>query len=565
MTEKARAAFLLPLWLALGVFFLAPLVLMLAVSFAERGTYGGVAPVGDLGAYLRSGAFLANYARSCAAIYLAIGWRSLWMAALTTVLAAVAGFPVAYYLALLAPARWKGLLLGLVMVPFWTSFLIRTYAWMFILRTEGLLNLVLLGSGLAHRPVELLYTQTAVMIGLVYGELPFMILPLYASLEKLDRSLLEAAADLGAGAAQAFRRVTLPLVMPGLAAGVVLVFVPSLGQFVVSDLLGGARGMLLGNLIQNQFAVARNPPFGSALAFELMAAVLAPAARLRALRPASGRRRRRGAAVTRPKGAGRRLLAAHTALVYAFLYAPIAILVAFSFNASRQTAFWAGFTLDWYRRLLANAELFHAVRNSLVVAAAATVIAVLLGTPAALALAQSTQSNGSRDFRGKRATQALLYLPVIIPEVVLGAALVTFFGAVGLRLSIATVVIAHVVFSVSYVAIVVRARLAGLDPALAEAARDLGAGPFETFRRVTLPLAAPGILAAALLVFTLSIDDYVVTSFVAGVGATTLPLHIYSMLKVGVTPEVNAVSSLLLAGTIVLIVAAHRLLGKGSS
>jgi spermidine/putrescine transport system permease protein len=257
-------------------------------------------------------------------------------------------------------------------------------------------------------------------------------------------------------------------------------------------------------------------------------------------------------------GVGRRLLAAYTALVYAFLYAPIAILVAFSLNASRQTAFWAGFTLDWYRRLFGNAELFHAVRNSLVVAAGATAIAVLLGTPAALALARP-------GFRGERATQALLYLPVIIPEVVLGAALVTFFGAVGLRLSIVTVVIAHVVFSVSYVAIVVRARLAGLDPALMEAARDLGAGPFETFRRVTLPLAAPGILAAALLVFTLSIDDYVVTSFVAGVGATTLPLHIYSMLKVGVTPEVNAISSLLLAVTIVLIVAAHRLLGKGSS
>lgn len=266
---------LLPVWLALGVFFLAPLFLMLLVSFAERGTYGGVAPVGDLWEYLRSGAFVGNYARSCAEIYLRIGWRSLWMAAATTLLAALAGFPVAYYLAILAPARWKGLLLGLVMVPFWTSFLIRTYAWMFILRTEGLLNLVLLGSGLAHRPVELLYTQTAVMIGLVYGELPFMILPLYASLEKLDRSLLEAAADLGAGAAQAFRRVTLLLALPGLAAGVVLVFVPSLGQFVVSDLLGGARGMLLGNLIQNQLSVARNPPFGSALAFELMAAVLA--------------------------------------------------------------------------------------------------------------------------------------------------------------------------------------------------------------------------------------------------------------------------------------------------
>jgi spermidine/putrescine transport system permease protein len=259
----------------------------------------------------------------------------------------------------------------------------------------------------------------------------------------------------------------------------------------------------------------------------------------------------------RREGWPRRLLAAHTTLVYLFLYVPVAILVAFSFNASRQTAFWAGFTLDWYRQLLDDPSLFQAVRTSLVVAAATTAAAVLLGTPAALALAR-------HGFRGKRATQALLYLPVIIPEVVLGAALVTFFGTIGMQLSIATVVIAHVVFSVPYVAIVVRARLAGLDPALEEAARDLGAGPFETFRRVTLPLAAPGIVAAALLVFTLSIDDYVITSFVAGVGATTLPLYIYSMLKVGVTPEVNAVSTLLLAGTIAPIVIAQYFLGKGS-
>ncbi|HKV07115.1 MAG TPA: ABC transporter permease [Thermoanaerobaculia bacterium] len=249
----------------------------------------------------------------------------------------------------------------------------------------------------------------------------------------------------------------------------------------------------------------------------------------------------------------RRLLAFHTALVYVFLYAPIAVLVVFSFNAARQTAMWGGFTLDWYRKLLGNDVLLHSVRNSLLVAGITTVVATVLGTLAALAL-------GRYDFRGKRGTQMLLYLPVIIPEVVLGAALLTFFGVVEMRLSLWTVVIAHVVGSVSYVAIVVRARLSGLDPSLEEAARDLGAGPFETFRRVTLPLLLPGIAASALLVFTLSIDDYVVTSFVAGVGSTTLPLHIYSMLKVGVTPEVNAVSTLLLAVTIVLIVLAHRLL-----
>lgn len=249
----------------------------------------------------------------------------------------------------------------------------------------------------------------------------------------------------------------------------------------------------------------------------------------------------------------RRLLAAHAALVYLFLYLPIAVLVVFSFNAGRQTAVWEGFSLDWYRRLAEDDRLLGSLRNSLLVAGVTTLIATVLGTLAALALA--------RRFRGRRSTEAALFLPVILPEVVLGAALLTFFGAVGLRLSIWTVVAAHVVFCVSYVAFVVRARLAGLDPALLEAARDLGAGPFETFRRVTLPLILPGVAAGALLVFTLSIDDYVVTSFVAGVGSTTLPLHIYSMLKVGVTPEVNAVSTLLLAGTMVLIALAHRLLG----
>jgi spermidine/putrescine transport system permease protein len=249
-----------------------------------------------------------------------------------------------------------------------------------------------------------------------------------------------------------------------------------------------------------------------------------------------------------------RVLALHTALVYLFLYAPIAILILFSFNSARQTAVWEGLTLDWYRSLLTNDVLLGAVRNSLVVAVATTVIASVLGTLAALALARHT-------FAGAGFTRYLLYLPVIIPEIVVGAALVTFFGVAGMHLSLVTVVIAHVTFSVSYVAIVVRARLQGLDPSLEEAARDLGAPPLAAFFRVTLPLILPGVVAGALLVFTVSIDDYVITSFVAGVGATTLPLQIYSMLKVGVTPEVNAVSTLLLVGTGVLVAVAQRLEG----
>ena len=272
--DRAGALLALPTWATLGVFFLLPLAILFVVSFARRDTYGGLKPIGDLGAYLASGKFLEHYARSLHPIYLKIFWRSLWMAIVTTLVCLVVSFPAAYYIAVVAPARRRSLLLGLVVVPFWTSFLIRTYAWMFILRTEGLVNHALIAAGLVHRPLELLYNDFSVLIGLIYGELPFMILPLYASLEKLDRSLLEASADLGAPRAATFRRVTVPMTMPGIVAGVVLVFVPSLGQFIVSDLLGGAKSILAGNLIQNQFAVARNKPFGAAVAFELTAAVL---------------------------------------------------------------------------------------------------------------------------------------------------------------------------------------------------------------------------------------------------------------------------------------------------
>ncbi len=245
-------------------FFLFPLAYLLAVSFAQRSSYGSIEWT------LR----LANYARALQPLYLEVYWRSFWIALLTTLLCALLGYPVAYYLAMHVPTRWKSTLLILLVIPFWTSFLIRTYAWMVILRTEGVINMLLLDLHLLHQPLRLLYTPLAVFIGLVYGELPFMILPLYAVLQKLDPALLEAAADLGAGRGQTFWRVTLPLSAPGLAAGSILVSIASLGAFITPDLLGGARSMMVGNLIQNQFAVARDQPFGSAVAFLLTLVVL---------------------------------------------------------------------------------------------------------------------------------------------------------------------------------------------------------------------------------------------------------------------------------------------------
>lgn len=246
------------------------------------------------------------------------------------------------------------------------------------------------------------------------------------------------------------------------------------------------------------------------------------------------------------------LLGAFSALTYLFLYAPILVLVVFSFNRGRLTAQWEGFTLEWYRKLLHNPQILASLRNSLVVALATTVACTVLGTAAALAFFRHR-------FKREAALDGLITLPIVVPEIVLASSLVLLFAALGLRLGFLTVILAHIAFSVSYAVVVVKARLAGFDRSLEEAAMDLGATPFATFWLVTLPQIAPGVLAAALLVFSLSIDDYVITSFVAGVGSTTLPIQIYSMVRTGITPEINAISTVLLAATSLLLYASWRL------
>ena len=260
---QARAwALLAPgaLWLVL--FFLVPILLMFAYSLMPRGIYGGV----------ETGVTLEHYRRFFDPLYLDILRRTFVWSVACTVICLALGFPVAYAVAL--GGKWKNILLFLVVLPFWTSFLVRTFAMIFLMRDTGLINSWLLGAGLVEEPITMLYTPFAVMAGLVYGFLPFMILPIYASLEKLDLSLLEAAEVLGARPAERFRRITLPLSMPGVVAGCLLVFIPALGSFLTADLLGGAKQLMIGNLVQNQFSAARNWPFGSAASFIVMALVL---------------------------------------------------------------------------------------------------------------------------------------------------------------------------------------------------------------------------------------------------------------------------------------------------
>jgi spermidine/putrescine transport system permease protein len=236
-------------------------------------------------------------------------------------------------------------------------------------------------------------------------------------------------------------------------------------------------------------------------------------------------------------------------LAYAFLYAPLVIVVAYSFNDSRLNAEWVGFTLSWYEKLFGNEKMLKAAWNSLVIGLTASAVSTVLGTMAGYAM-----------YRYKmRLLPVLVLAPIAIPEILMGVSLLIFFVMLNITLGMVSIVLSHIAFCVGFVAIVVRSRLAGMDESLTEAARDLGATPWQAFRLVTLPLIMPGVVAGALMAFTLSIDDFVITFFTAGVGSSTLPLQIYTMVKIAVTPEVNAVSTLLMLLTLALILIASRL------
>jgi spermidine/putrescine transport system permease protein len=269
-------------WLLL--FFLIPLILVLAISFGQRGTYGGV----------RWELTITNYARFFDPLYLSIFGRTILIALVTTLLCLVIGYPLAYFIAR-RPPRWRNTLLLMLMIPFWTNFLIRTYAWLLILRDQGFVNTFWTGTlhnlmvqiaaaipwpaiqSIAEataEPLPLFGTNLAIIIGLVYAWLPDMVLPCYAAIERLDFSLVEAAQDLYANNVKSFVRVILPLTMSGIVAGSILVFIPSLGAYVTPDLLGGAKSIMLGNVIYSQFMSARDYPFGAAISFVLMAVML---------------------------------------------------------------------------------------------------------------------------------------------------------------------------------------------------------------------------------------------------------------------------------------------------
>ncbi|MFN2243530.1 MAG: ABC transporter permease [Anaerolineae bacterium] len=248
-------------WLV--VFFAIPLIIVFVYSFLKRGPYGQVVWEFNLN----------NYARFFDPLYLKIFARSFKIAGITTVVSLLLGYPMAYWIATRSP-KWRNILLLLLMIPYWTNFLVRTYAWILILRDSGLINSLLMGWGVIAEPLPLFGNDFAIIVGLVYGWFPSMVLPCYAAIERLDFSLVEAAQDLYANELRAFARVVIPITMPGIIAGSILVFIPSLGAYVTPDLLGGAKSVMIGNVIQSQFLTVRDLPFGSAFSFVLMVIML---------------------------------------------------------------------------------------------------------------------------------------------------------------------------------------------------------------------------------------------------------------------------------------------------
>ena len=529
----------LPVMAWVLIFLLAPMAIMAVFSFWRYHNFD-LQPIWNLDNY-RAILQQATYTR--------VMLRTLRIAVLVTLGCLALAYPFAYFLARRV-TRWRGALIILVLIPFWTSFLIRTYAWMSILARNGVVNSVLRGLGLIQQPIQLLYTVGAVVVAGIYLFLPFAVLSIYTSLEKLGYSLEEAAMDLGAGPWTTFRRVTFPLSLAGVQAAVIFVFVPTLGLFVTPALLGGANATMIGNLQVTIFKSSLDFALGSALSFAVLAVAMATVALFgrsvdleRVYAGGIGQIGRKSSAVGR---GGYGLFALYAGALYLFLFLPVILLILFSFNASSGGAFPPpGYTLAWYHEALNDPWLVSSVWNSLMIAVLAAAVSVALSAPGAYAIVRFR-------FPGRTLLRQALIIPLIIPTIMLGFGLLLLFNRLGVDLSVLTIVAGHVTYVLPYAFFVIAAQQYGFDKSLEEAAMDLGANRIKTFWHITLPLMVPGLVAAGLFSFTLSLDEFIITFLLSGT-TQTLPLYVWGMLRTIVSPTVNAVATVIVAASFTFI------------
>jgi len=506
-----------------------------------------------------------------------------------TVLTLLLGYPVAYLMVTGRPLV-TGILTVVVLLPFLTSILVRSFAWMVILGRQGLVNKLLLGLGVIAEPLPLMYNRLGVYIGLVQVLLPMMILPLYSTMTAIDRRLVQASASLGAGPVRSFVRVFLPLTLPGVVAGSLLVFIQTLGFFITPALLGGRRDVMIAQLIELELNQLLNWGLASAIAIVLLAATLAlfivytrlvgverlwggsgPGRGLRvpsrakapgeatiidrvveAWRDRVSTRQGLGApgapdAHHRPwrrRGTPSPWLVLVVAAVGCYLVFPIVIVIITSFSASEYLEFPPrGLSLRLYWNFLTSPVWIAAALRSFRVAVTVMLVATVLGTLAAFPLVRAT-------FRGKQLVTGFLISPMILPVIVTSLAIYYYFSSLKLIGTDLGLVLGHTLLGIPFVVLIVSATLKGVDRSLERASQNLGAGPLRTFFRVTLPIIRPGIFTAAAFAFLVSFDELIITMFISGVKAATLPKQMWDSIHDQVDPTLSAVSTVLIVITI---------------
>ncbi len=490
-------------------------------------------------------------------------WRSIKLSATVTFITILLAYPVAYFLAFRVTKN-KMTWLILINLPFWTSYLLRVLAWKIMLGNNGVINSSLLDLGFIQEPLEyLLYSRFAVTLTLVHAWAAFAILPIYVSLEKIDRSLLEAAADLGESPFRTFLRVTLPLSMPGVIAAAVIEFIPTVGDYITPVMVGGPRGIMIGQIIANQFGAANNWPLGAALTIIMMITITALVCTFIWLSQWGTVKRRAVETTSAPKEfiitEGRRFnwLFIYIILYLAFLYIPSAMLPIFSFNDSIQMVLpLKEFTVKWYVALADQPALLKALGNSFKVAIPVAIVSTTLATIAAKAMTRYR-------LPGRGLAIGFILLPMVMPGIIMAVGLLVLAIAVGMPLSLWTIGVSHVVFTVPFSMLVVMARLEGFDKNLEESALDLGENGWMTFWRVTFPLILPGVGASLLLTFTSSFDEFLFAFFLGG-NQVTLPVYMWTQVRFPQTlPTVLALGALIFMVSVFLIGTAEWLRRMG--
>ena len=492
---------------------------------------------------------------------------SLW----TTLLSVVGGYPIAYLISSLEKDR-KANWLFWVLLSFWTSFLVRAFAWIVMLGRNGVVNQLLTAAGLQDTPSNLLYSLGAVLIGMVHALMPLAVLTMLSVMDNIDRNLPRAAATLGARPGTAFWRVYFPLSLPGVAAGAIMVFVTAAGFFIVPQLLGGRREVMITQLIIEQVLQTMNWGFAGSISVLMLVVVLAVFALydkvlgLSTMTGDSSQRtggrhgvlHRAGDAVLgalgrvsdavidalprsrrREREPGRSLgLRAAVLLVLFFLSVPALLMIPLSFAKSGLRWPPSGFTLQYYEAMIASPLWMQAAARSLVVGIAAALLAMLIGTPAALLLVRS-------QMRGKSLMLAFVLSPIIIPRMIIAVGLFYFFAKVGLVGTSVGLAIGHTVVAVPYVVMTMMAVLRNYDTRLDLAAQSLGAKPWQVLRHVTFPILAAGLFSSLLFAFATSFDELTIALFASGGLSATLPKQFWDEVTLEVSPTIAAVSTCL--------------------